>query len=49
MNEARNQYKDKFCSDDIKLGKTSTKRATNLASLKEDNELKKILEGKNGQ
>ena len=43
MNEARNQYRDKFGTDEIRLGKTSTKRATNMAGLRDEEALKKIF------
>lgn len=49
INEARNQYKEKFGSDEIQIGKTSTKRATNLASFKDKEELGKIFQGRSGQ
>ena len=45
---ANNKFKDKFGSDGITLGKTSTKRATNISLLKESTNLNKILD-KGGQ
>ena len=50
MNDARHALLDKFGGNDqIKLGKTSTKRATNVGLLKDNSQLNSIFEAKIGQ
>ena len=48
INEQHNKFKDRFGPEEIVLGKTSTKRATNVTNLKDSAKLNKIFERKDG-